>query len=139
MDFTACSETLRNKIVTASENNRKLIINNLSEKKIDKIKVDGCLITDHRVRCDYMFEIDRPLIKVIYLELKGCDIKKAYDQLYETISIFEKRHQGLEKECHIVASRVPKAGPQIQQYKTQLLKNKKAKLIVSTIKATISI
>ncbi len=139
MDYDNCTTQTTNKIITASENHRKLTIKNPSAKMIVKIKVDGCLIVDSGKRCDYMFEIDNPASKVIYLELKGCDIEKAYYQLIDTIDRFIDRHRGIKKECHIVASRVPKAGPKVQQMKVTMLKNKQAQLIVSTDQAFITI
>lgn len=142
MAYEECSTQSTNNIITASENHRKLTIKNPSAKVIRKIKVDGCLPITGK-RCDYMFEIDdlesKQLYWVIYLELKGCDIEKAYNQLVATIDLFIVEHRGIKKECHIVASRVPKAGPKVQQLKIRLLKEKKATLIVSTDHASITI
>jgi hypothetical protein len=143
MDYGNCATQTTHKIITAEENKRKLTINNPSAKVIRKIKVDGCLIIDSGKRCDYMFEIDdlasQVIYWVIYLELKGCDIEKAYNQLVATIDRFIVEHRGIKKECHIVASRVPQAGPKVQQLKIRLLKEKKATLIVSTNKAFVTI
>jgi len=139
MDYGNCATQTTHKRITAEENRRKLTINNPSAKVIRKIKVDGCLIIDSGKRCDYMFEIDDLASQVIYLELKGCDIEKAYTQLVATIDRFIVEHRGIKKECHIVASRVPKAGPKVQQLKIRLLKEKKATLIVNTDQAFITI
>jgi len=139
MDYGNCATQTTHKRITAEENRRKLTINNPSAKVIRKIKVDGCLIIDSGKRCDYMFEIDDLASQVIYLELKGCDIEKAYTQLVATIDRFIVEHRGIKKECHIVASRVPKAGPKVQQLKIRLLKEKKATLIVNTDQAFIAI
>ena len=143
MDYGNCATQTTHKIITAEENRRKLTINNPSGKVVRKIKVDGCVIVDSGKRCDYMFEIDdfasQVIYWVIYLELKGCDIEKAYTQLVATIDRFIVEHRGIKKECHIVASRVPKAGPKVQQLKIRLLKEKKATLIVSTDKAFVTI
>jgi len=143
MDYGNCATQTTHKIITAEENRRKLTINNPSGKVVRKIKVDGCVIVDSGKRCDYMFEIDdfasQVIYWVIYLELKGCDIEKAYTQLVATIDRFIVEHRGIKKECHIVASRVPKAGPKVQQLKIRSLKEKKATLIVSTDQAFITI
>ena len=139
MDYGNCATQTTHKRITAEENRRKLTINNPSAKVIRKIKVDGCLIINSGKRCDYMFEIDDLASQVIYLELKGCDIEKAYTQLVATIDRFIVEHRGIKKECHIVASRVPKAGPKVQQLKIRLLKEKKATLIVNTDQAFITI
>ena len=143
MDYGKCATQTTHKIITAEENKRKLTIKNPSGKIVRKIKVDGCLIVDSDKRCDYMFEIDdlasQVIYWVIYLELKVCDIEKAYNQLAATIDRFIVEHRGIKKECHIVASRVPKAGPKVQQLKIKLLKDKNATLIVSTDQAFITI
>lgn len=144
MDFGNCATQTTNKLITASEHNRKLTIKNPSAKAVRKIKVDGCLITDSSKRCDYMFEIIDDLASdkinnVIYLELKGRHIQEAYEQLAATIDRFIAEHQGIKKACHIVASRVPKTGPEVQQLQVEMLRKKQAKLTVSTIQAFVTI
>lgn len=148
MDYGKCVTQSTHKIITAEENRRKLTINNPSEKTIRKIRVDGCLPIGSGKRCDYMFEIDslpcieNPLprmYRVIYLELKGCDVEKAYEQLLATIHIFHSKHKETKRECHIVASRVPKAGTKVQQLKIQMKKNTQVELIVSTDKAFVTV
>jgi len=149
MDYGSCVHESTHKIITAEENKRKFTINNPSGKQIKKIQVDGCLIKSGK-RCDYMFEINqsqKPVAQVIFLELKGCDIEKAYQQLIATIDFFQAKAKSCEKEyainckkeCHIVASRVPKAGTKVQQLKVKMQKAKKATLFVNTNKAIISV
>jgi hypothetical protein len=139
MDYGHCAVKSCNKIITATENNRKLTIHNPFEKVVRKVQVDDCLPIEKGKRCDYLFEIEEPITQVIYLELKGCDIEKAYNQLLATIDLFIFEHKGVKKDCHIVASRVPKAGTKVQQLKIKMLKSKQAQLIVSTDKAFITI
>ena len=60
-------------------------------KLVDKYKIDGyfdCDIT-HR-KCDYLFTCHYNTETIIFVELKGTDIKHAIRQLDETISIFAK-------------------------------------------------
>jgi len=144
MDYEKCTTQSTNKLITASEHNRKLTIKNPSEKSVRKIKVDGCLIVDSSKRCDYMFEIiDDPaankICSVIYVELKGRHIQEAYEQLVATIDRFIDDHRGIKKACLIVASRVPKTGPEVQQLKIEILRKKQAQLTVSTIQAFVTI
>jgi hypothetical protein len=134
-----CRCTTNDKIVVVSENNRKFTILNQDCKLIEKIKVDGCLIDDNRERCDYVFEIDSPCELAIYLELKGRNIEKAYSQLVSTLGYLSSSHASLKRECHIVASRVPKAGPKVQELKAKLAKYHKVQLFVHTTKAQINI
>jgi len=144
MDYEKCTTQTTNKLITASEHNRKLTIKNPSAKAVRKIKVDGCLIADSSKRCDYMFEIiDNPVSdkidNVIYLELKGRHIQEAYGQLVATIDRFIVEHRGTKKACHIVASRVPRTGPEVQQLQVEMLRKKQAKLTVSTVQAFVTI
>jgi len=122
MDFDACSEITKHKIVQVSENKMKFVIKNNIETSIRKVIVDGCLINDHRQRCDYLFEINDAFNYVIYVELKGCDIEKAFEQLDSTVNICRTRHSSAKtKTCYIVASRVPKIGTKIQNLKKKFI------------------
>ncbi len=145
MDYGTCSTLSFNKIITAEEHSKKLIIKNQSGKRVRKITVDGCLIpkTDTNLRCDYMFEIDKPNInviaKVIYLELKGKNVQHAYEQLVASIERFSAHHRDCEKECYIVSSRVPRLTTNVQQLTTKMRIDKNAKLTVKNHQAEISI
>ena len=123
----------------AEEKNKKLTINNPSRKVIRKIQVDGCLPMKG-LRCDNMFEIDEPkLNSVIYLELKGEGVKKAYEQLVATMVFFEVDHRDRKKTCHIVAAKVPKLTTGVQKLKAEMFRKKQAKLTVSTIQGCESV
>jgi len=133
MDFEKCSTKSNNKIIPISENKRKFTIINDSQRLVNKIKVDGCLINDHRERCDYLFEIDCPCVEAIYVELKGTDIQKAYNQLMATLVALSTRHNKLKKECYIVASKVTPYMNAIQQsLKVKMKKQHQATLLISS-------
>ena len=132
MNFKKCSEDIKKKIIAVSENTRKFEIRNDNSRSVNKVRVDGCLIDDNRERCDYLFEIDK---LVIYVELKGSDIQKAYNQLIATIGYCKHRHDKIAKECYIVASRVPRAGTDIQTLKKKMANTHKIQLFVKTQKA----
>lgn len=117
----------------------KLTINNPSQRVVIKVQVDGCLPIKSGKRCDYLFEIDKPMTQVIYLELKGCNVDKAYPQLIETFDLFTIEHRNVKKVCHIIASRVPKASTKVQQLKIMMRKSKKVELHVNTDQAIINI
>lgn len=133
-----CSETVKNPIVVVQESGRSFRINNPEKIKVRKIQVDGCLPIEGE-RCDYAFEIGDGPDCVIYLELKGKDIPKAYSQLCATLAYLAGTHGTLKKICHIVASRVPKIGPEIQTFKAQMQKKHRAILIIGTNKVDIDI
>lgn len=139
MEYGACAQQSTQKIITASENKRKFTIKNPHRKSITKVQVDGCLKITSGKRCDYLFEINQPTTDIIYLELKGSDIEKAYQQLLATIELFKNQHKNCIKECHIVASRVPRAGTKVQQLKVQMLKSTQTKLSVHTNMANTTV
>ena len=140
MNFKKCSHTARQKFFSVKENNRIFRIRNKSYLVISQVKVDGCLIDDHRKqRCDYLFEIDDPFTSVIYVELKGADIKKASKQLGATIGYCKKRHARLPLSCHIVASRVPRSTPGTQVLRKKFPKQFGASLTISTTFKEISV
>ena len=56
-----------------------------------------------------------------------------------TMKYLESRHQKLTKVCHIVSSRVPRAGADVQVLKSQMVQKYKVQLFVHTNKADIDI
>lgn len=124
MDFEQCSEKSTHKIITVKESGRSFTLKNEASTVILKIKVDGCLIKNEEERCDYLFEIHEPCTLVYYLELKGKDIEKACSQLRNTIRLCQGRHKNIQRECYIVASRVPKETTKTQKFKVDLKKDK---------------
>lgn len=138
MDFKRCSKDYQDPLIVVEENKRKFTIHNQKKKRIKKVQVDGCLIDKGR-RCDYLFEIGQVCHCVIYLELKGADIEKAFSQLISTMKHLESRHQKLIKVCHIVASRVPRAIPKVYELKSKMVKKYKVQLFVHTHKANVNI
>lgn len=117
MNFDACRVSSQKKLVVAEENGRRFVMENPSLRQVDEYRVDGCLITDDRERCDFMYEVDSPCTLAIYVELKGKEIEKAISQLSATIGYLKSRHKKVSKVCFIICSRVPKAGPKTQQLK----------------------
>jgi hypothetical protein len=138
MDFERCSTSGRDPRISISENGRTFRMNNPNRRWVARVQVDGCLISGEQERCDYLLEIDDPCQRAIYLELKGANIRKAYAQLVATINQPQlmERHKHSERICHIVASRVPRANPRVQQMKAQMLKDYKVQLFVHTTEVT---
>jgi len=136
MDFNECRKNTNQKIISVSENKRNFTIINTKQLRINIIRVDGCLIVDNSTkRCDYLFELEA-MNEVLYVELKGKNIVKAYEQLTATIKACSDEHNGLLRKGFIVASRVPRSGPQIQILKKQMSKTLAVQLYVSTNKHT---
>ena len=128
LPFEKCTATSKNKIVVAEERSKQLRIINPYKKPISKIQIDGCLITDDSLKCDYVFEIDIPVSNAIYLELKGTDIPHAVKQLKSTLQLFKEKHKELKKDCIVVCYSVPRTTLIIQKYKLELKRSFNANL-----------
>lgn len=139
MDFEGCSEPRRDRSIVVEEHRMQFRIQNADGEQVLKVRVDGCLINDHRERCDYIFEVGVTCHCAVYVELKGQDVQKAYDQLTSTLECLAARHNRVKRVCHIVASRVPRAGPAVQQLKLTMARKYKVPLHVSTTQASIDI
>ncbi len=73
------------KICIAFEKGKTYRLNNNSNYKIRKVKVDNCITEAIREkRCDYLMEI-KSIERVIFIELKGGDLAHALRQLYSAI------------------------------------------------------
>ena len=91
------------KIVSCQEKGRKFILNNKSEKYIQKIRVDGKLITVGP-RCDFAVDVSKG--EVIFLvELKGSDKEHAFEQLLSTLDFFSKNFDTKKYYCRVVLSK----------------------------------
>lgn len=139
MDYNRCSKNCAHPQIVVDENKRKFKLANVRREYIRKIIVDGCLISDNRERCDYVFEIGRSCHCAIYIELKGADVEKAFSQLVATMIHLKERHKKSKIICYIVASRVPRCGPKVQQLKLQMARKYKALLIVGTQEVVASL
>lgn len=139
MNFDRCSHVSNAPIIVTEENGRIFRIQNSGRKTVRKVTVDGCLINDRRIRCDYFFELVLTKEQVIYLELKGSDIEHAVEQLVATIGYCTARHKEHKKECHIVASRVPRAGAKVQNLQVMMAKRHETLLHVGTQQVEIKI
>lgn len=139
MNFSGCSRTFRNQAIVVEEHRRKFRIENETGERVKRIRIDGCLIDDHRERCDYLFELGSKCHCAIFVELKGHDVEKAYRQLEATLNHLEARHRRSRRVCHIVASRVPRSGPSVQKLKLQMARKHGVQLFVNTTQVTVDI
>jgi hypothetical protein len=120
-----CTLSTTDSKIKCEENKRKIIFNNNNRFKVDKILVDNCQITSG-VRCDFLVKLDK---REYFIELKGEDIKHAFEQLTRSISILGSVECQLRK-CFIISSRSPLASPQIQNVRLQFKKKYNSDLIV---------
>ena len=132
--FQRCSDVSYNRIVVVEEKGKKFLINNPDGQIIIKVKVDGCVVTDSSERCDYIFEIGKPVQLAFFVELKGAKIKKACSQLYTTLSRFNDRYSSVKKEAYIVASNTKISRPEIAKEKKRFKENLDTKLTLQSRK-----
>lgn len=122
-----CSEITSNRIITFRDrmNPQMLIIRNPNSYEVEKTLVDGCKITDG-IRCDFMMEIKHPDydgIREYYIELKGTDLAKAFEQILATVRILTKQENDLKKGF-IICNRSPESATENQKLRVQARKQK---------------
>ena len=140
MNFDKCTVVRTDPIIVAEESGRKFIIRNDKRLLVSVIRIDGCLILGAgEKRCDYLFEIGPSFHCAIYLELKGADIARAFQQLAATLLALKPRPDACSTVCHIVASRVPKLTPSVQQAKLRLARDHRALAYIGTTQVAISL
>lgn len=134
-----CNKLTKDKIRVLEEKSRKLIINNNSLTSFNVVKVDGCYKKTGN-KCDYLVEITDKLdvIKVYYVELKGCRLSDALEQLLETINYCLPVHSGKNRIAIAVLSRVPQLTTGIQASQKRM-KNMGIECIIKSSIYTVSI
>jgi len=123
-DGRECSSFVRQKnIPLFGKRTTKLYLLNPQERKVERIEVDGCAITDG-LRCDWLVVINDSLKhEENYVELKGSKIDHAVEQLKATINKLSADRARLAKRCLVVLNRCPMTGTDVQKYKDKFLKN----------------
>lgn len=120
-----CIESSTDSKIKCEENKRKIIFDNRRREIVEKIIVDGCQITEG-IRCDFLVRHKK---REFFVELKGEDIKHAFDQLKNTIGIIGS-NDCIERNCYIISSRSPLASAEIQNIRLQFIRKYKSQLIV---------
>ncbi len=124
-----CRENTSNPKILVKENRSEITFLNPDRIKVVKIKVDGCVIKKDSpdLRCDYMLLIPKKdntkeVDIEIYIELKGCAVNHAVDQIKSTIRKLSASPAKSRKFCFIISTRVPKQGTDIQKLQIQFKK-----------------
>ncbi len=129
-----CAVERNDPIIAVSEKGKTFRLNNPNRRTILQVKVDGCLITGERERCDYLFEVPLdpppPSHRVCYVELKGKNVEKAMSQIISTIEYTKQQYANFKKEAYIISSRVPTASPSTQDMSIKLKKYYGTKLTI---------
>ncbi len=139
MNYEHCTTVTSIKRVVVKEKRSSFELINTSRISVEKIKVDGCLISDNSERCDWLFVIKSCEEFAYFIELKGCDLKKAISQLESTIISTKDRFKDTSKKCYVVTSRVPKQGPSVQRFVREFYRKYSIVLVIKNIRATVDI
>ena len=95
----------RRKICVVEENGKKYNLNNHSGFSFRKVKIDKCLDQGiGKKRCDYLMDCE-DLKRVIFIELKGGDLKKAVVQISSTILYLKNEFINYRIDARIVGSK----------------------------------
>jgi hypothetical protein len=132
-----CIVRLKDPICVYKEKGKSVTFENPALLAFDRGKVDDCLISDHRERCDYFLRLDD---RIWLIELKGRDVGKAISQIASTIE-----HLGAEiGERLCIPVIVTSGSPAIAGKQKQLLAFKRfgrkisTKIVLQTRHAKIS-
>lgn len=126
MDYANNTIIKTDKIIKLQENKSTCIFNNPNQISISVVKVDGGLITDnHQSKCDYLLHWQKETEQVVFfIELKGGDIEKAFEQLTNTIQLTKQKFGNFQsKHCVVVCTKVaPKLTTTIQKFQKTMKK-----------------
>lgn len=139
MDYKKCTTSTKAAIIVVEENHSKLAIKNPRKRSLNKIKVDGCLISQEHEKCDWLVATTDQPLRALYIELKGCDIKKAISQLKNTVRLTEASFRQHSKECYAVTTRVPKHGTDIRKLAMDFYRDTRATLSVKNVQCCIDV
>jgi hypothetical protein len=138
MDYDLCSTEITSSRLVVQENRSRFEVTNSRRESLKKIQVDGCLINDHREKCDWIIEINNQSQRVLFIELKGCNVDKAISQLKSTLVHTRERYVDYAKECFAVTTRIPKHGASTRKKCLDFHKNTKVTLSIRNLNTTIS-
>lgn len=130
MDISDCKSITNNKKICVEENKRKFCLINAKKRSVNKINLDRCGCFQRKKKCDYVFEINC-LGLVIYVELKGCNVAEAVNQVNHTIVAFETMHINRSKFGYVISRCVPRFQSAQQNLKKKFFRDHPtAKLII---------
>ena len=139
MSYELCTSVVKDTRVVVRENRSSFELVNEERHTIEKVKVDGCLITGDHERCDWLLVAKCNPDVAYFIELKGCDLKKAISQLGATLKATKDRYNSTNRKCYAVTTRVPKQGPSVQKLAREFYKEHSVPLEVKNIRASVEV
>lgn len=125
-----CQTMCTHRRIVLQENRSKITFFNPSRSDVRQIRVDGCMITDG-CACDWLLISQDG--HEHYVELKGCDVKHALEQLEQSISKLSADAGGCDKKAFVVSTRCPLSSPEIQGRQIYFKKRYRATLVVKNL------
>lgn len=125
MDMT-CVTATKNPIEKFEENRSILKIHNRKRITLSRRQVDGCLISTG-IKCDWML-VDEASDTEIYIELKGCDVGHAVEQICKTVEQLGSAKS--KKWGYVICTRSPMSVTEIQLATKKVAKSHKLTLRV---------
>jgi hypothetical protein len=126
-----CEQIYCDRSLSLKEKKSKLTFENPNFLEICNLKVDNCAIKEG-LRCDYAMTVET-IAEEFYIELKGRDVKHAFNQLKATIQTISANAKNQPKLCFIISTRVPLTSPEIQLAAKEFQSKFNAKLVVKTL------
>ena len=124
-----CIESLRHSKVKVHDpgTNISAVFLNPERKTVERIRVDGCLAPAQQAAADFL--VSMPSVVDVIVELKGTDLRKAFEQVEATIDFLQQR-KNMNKQppnsqiigILIVCSEYPSRNPRIQRKRDALAK-----------------
>jgi hypothetical protein len=106
-----------------SENGKRFEV--LANENFTKLRIDNCLIKSNLIeKCDFGI-IRHSNGEFYFIELKGGNVQKAFNQIVSTINFFQENLKHIPKENRfgfIISSKVPKAGVSANTLKQEFAK-----------------
>lgn len=137
MNYKGCTTVENGSKIVVQDNRSSFALINKNKIEVEKIQIDGCLITGEAERCDWLLVAKCSEGEIAYfVELKGSDLDKAISQLGNTLKATQNRYKSAQRKCYAVTTRVPKYGPSVQMLVSEFYKKYAVLLIVKNIRAS---
>lgn len=128
-----CTEIVRVSKVKIAENGKQAVFLNPQKEEFSRTRVDGCVIVN-KTACDWWIA-HQPSGSVL-VELKGCDVEHAIEQIEATFDYLSKNKLLLAKNAAIIVcskpSRHPSFTTKLQKARSRLSTKYKAPLHIVT-------
>ena len=136
--MSECVEKCKDKIIVFKDpgNNKcEMRFLNPNEREVEKIRVDGCVITEGK-KCDFMLKTDSD---ENYVEIKGKGVLYACEQIEETIKKISANPKTYPKNSYVISTGTPKVSGKIQVLKKKFKSSYSSTLKIQTRRCEIAI